>query len=73
MLAPEEVRAVPLCSTWPSEAPECLAHNTPALHFNAGEFAVHEGEEGARLAVISGKVEVVKRFMAIAFVRRFLG
>ena len=39
-----------------------VAHLAPTSGCNAGEFAVHEGGERALYAVLSGKIEVVKKF-----------
>ena len=61
MLTTDEVQAVPLFSTLPAANLERLAHTSADLHLAAGEFAVHEGGEPALYAVLSGKIEVVKR------------
>jgi thioredoxin reductase (NADPH) len=62
MLTPEEVAAIPLFSALPAVEMERLARTSADLHLAAGEFAVHEGGEGALFAVLSGKIEVVKTF-----------
>lgn len=61
MLTSDEVEAIPLFSTLPRVNLERLARTSADLRLNAGEFAVHEGGEPALFAVISGKMEVVKR------------
>lgn len=60
MLTPEEVSAIPLFSSLPAAETEKLAATAADIQLAAGEFAVHEGEEGALFAVVSGRIEVVK-------------
>jgi thioredoxin reductase (NADPH) len=62
MLTIEDVAAIPLFSNLPPTELERLARNAADLRLAAGEFAVHAGEEPALLAVLSGKIEVVKTF-----------
>ena len=62
MLTADEVGAIPLFSTLPLASLERLARTAADLRLGAGEFAVYEGGEPALFAVISGKIEVVKRF-----------
>lgn len=62
MLTVEDVAAVPLFSSLPQSELERLARTSADLHLSAGEFAAHEGGEGALFAVLSGKIEVVKTF-----------
>jgi thioredoxin reductase (NADPH) len=62
MLTIDEIRAIPLFSTLPDAELEDLAHTSADLRLCPGEFAVHEGGERALYAVLSGKMEVVKRF-----------
>ena len=47
MLTSEEVAAIPLFSALPAAELEKLARNAADVRLSAGEFAVHEGEEGA--------------------------
>jgi len=61
MLTTDEIAAIPLFSTLPVAGLERLAGMAADLRLNAGEFAVHEGGEAALFAVLSGKMEVVKR------------
>ena len=70
MLTADDVSAVPLFSGLPVAEIERLARTSADLHLATGEFAVHEGGEGALFAVLSGKVEVVK---TIDGVERTLG
>ncbi len=65
MLTVEEVAAIPLFSALPAAELERLAQTSADLQLAAGEFAVHEGGEGALFVVISGKIEVVKTFDGI--------
>jgi thioredoxin reductase (NADPH) len=65
MLTVEEVAAVPLFSGLPAAELERLARTSADLRLAAGEFAVHEGGEGALFAVLSGKIEVIKTFDGI--------
>lgn len=54
--------AIPLFSGLPATELERLARNSADLQLAAGEFAVHEGGEGALFVVLSGRIEVVKTF-----------
>jgi thioredoxin reductase (NADPH) len=65
MLTVEEVAAIPLFSALPAAEQERLARTSADLQLAAGEFAVHEGGEGALFVVISGKIEVIKTFDGI--------
>jgi thioredoxin reductase (NADPH) len=65
MLTVEEVGAIPLFSALPAAEQERLARTSADLQLAAGEFAVHEGGEGALFVVISGKIEVIKTFDGI--------
>ena len=65
MLTVEEVAAIPLFSALPAADLERLAQTSADLRLAAGEFAVHEGGEGALFVVISGKIEVTKTFDGI--------
>ena len=65
MLTVEEVAAIPLFSALPAADLERLARTSADLQLAAGEFAVHEGGEGALFVVISGKIEVIKTFDGI--------
>jgi thioredoxin reductase (NADPH) len=60
MLTIDEVSAVPLFSSLPTNNIERLARTSADLRLSSGEFAVHEGGEPALFAVLSGKIEVVK-------------
>jgi thioredoxin reductase (NADPH) len=65
MLTVEEVAAIPLFSALPVAEQERLARTSADLQLAAGEFAVHEGGEGALFVVVSGKIEVIKTFDGI--------
>src|SRR6478672_11546938 len=62
MLTPDEVRAVPLFATLSDADLDRLVRSSADIRLNAGEYAVHEGGERALYAVLSGRLEVVKRF-----------
>ncbi len=62
MLTVEEVAAIPLFSTLPAGELERLARTAADLRLSPGEFAVHEGGEGALYAVLAGKIQVIKTF-----------
>jgi thioredoxin reductase (NADPH) len=62
MLTPDEVRAVPLFASLSDADLDRLVRTAADIRLNAGEYAVHEGGERALYAVLSGKLEVVKRF-----------
>lgn len=61
MLTTDEVRAIPLFSTLSNADLERLVRTSADMSLRPGEFAVHEGGERALFAVLSGKIEVVKR------------
>ena len=65
MLTIDEVAAIPLFSALPVAELERVAQTSADLHLGSGEFAVHEGGEGALFAVLAGKIEVVKTFDGI--------
>ena len=62
MLTPDEVRAVPLFASLSDAELDRLVRTSADIHLNPGEHAVHEGGERALYAVLSGRIEVVKRF-----------
>jgi thioredoxin reductase (NADPH) len=62
MLTRDEVRAVPLFAKLSDADLDRLVRTSADIHLNPGEHAVHEGGERALYAVLSGKIEVVKRF-----------
>src|SRR5258706_1313819 len=65
MLTIDDVVAIPLFSALPAVDLERLARTSADLHLSSGEFAVHEGGEGALFVVLTGKIEVVKTFDGI--------
>ena len=70
MLTIDDVATIPLFSSLPAANLERLARTSADLHLSSGEFAVPEGGERALFAVLTGKIEVVKR---IDGVERTLG
>jgi len=65
MMTTEELAGIPLFSKLPAEALRRLAGKAADIQLATGEYAVHEGEERALFAVVSGKIEVTKRFDGI--------
>jgi thioredoxin reductase (NADPH) len=65
MLTIDDVAAISLFSALPAVDLERLARTSADLHLSSGEFAVHEGGEGALFVVLTGKIEVVKTFDGI--------
>jgi len=65
MLTIDDVAAISLFSALPAVDLERLAQTSADLHLSSGEFAVHEGGEGALFVVLTGKIEVVKTFDGI--------
>ena len=61
MLTIEDIAAVPLFSELPAASLQRLAKTSADLFLEPGEFAVAEGGERALYAVLSGRIEVVKR------------
>jgi thioredoxin reductase (NADPH) len=61
MLTPDDIAAIPLFAGLVHADRERLAQAAADVHLRPGEYAVHEGEERALFAVISGKIEVTKR------------
>src|SRR5215831_17732260 len=66
MFSMDELRSVPLLLTIPAPDLERLASSAADIQLAAGEYAVHEGDERAFYAVLSGKLEVVKLFDGVA-------
>jgi thioredoxin reductase (NADPH) len=66
MFTTDELRAIPIFSAIPEADLERLAKSAADIQLGAGEFAVHEGDERAFYAVISGKMEVVKLIDGVA-------
>ena len=62
MFTTDDVRAIPIFAAMPASDLERLAKSAADMHLSAGEWAVHEGDERAFYAVISGKIEVLKLF-----------
>lgn len=60
MLTIDVVAAIPLFSALAPAELELVARSAADIHLVPGEYAVHEGEERALFAVVSGKIEVTK-------------
>jgi thioredoxin reductase (NADPH) len=65
MLTIAELRAIPLFSELRPHDLQRIAETAADVHLRAGEYAVHEGEERALFAVLSGKIEVTKRINGV--------
>src|SRR5262249_2753502 len=65
MLTAEDVAAISLFSSLSHADCERVAQAAADLHLRPGEYAVHEGEERALYAVLSGKIEVTKRMEGV--------
>src|SRR5215813_1012999 len=65
MLSVDEVRAIPLFSGLKTEDLQRITQAAADVHLSAGEYAVHEGEDRALFAVISGKIEVTKKMQGV--------
>lgn len=61
MLTTDELAAIPLFSALSEADLRELARSSADIHVSVGEYVVHEGEEPALFAVLSGKIEVTKR------------
>ena len=61
MLTSDDVRAIPLFSALATSELERLAGVAEDIYLAANEFAVPEGGEAALFAVLSGKIEVIKK------------
>jgi len=66
MFTTDEVLAIPIFSGIPAADLERLAKSAADIQLAAGEWAVHEGDERAFYAVVSGKIEVVKLFDGVS-------
>jgi thioredoxin reductase (NADPH) len=60
MLTNDELSAIPLFSGLSPAALAELGRASADIHLNAGEFAVHEGDEAALYVVLTGSVDVFK-------------
>ena len=65
MLTIDEVRAIPLFTGLGQVELERVVRVAADIHLATHEYAVHEGGERALFAVVSGRLEVVKRFDGI--------
>jgi thioredoxin reductase (NADPH) len=62
MFTVDEVRAIPIFSALSEPDLENLARTAADIQLLPGEWPVHEGDERAFYAVVSGKIEVLKTF-----------
>jgi thioredoxin reductase (NADPH) len=60
MLTAHELAQVPLLAGVPVADLESLARTSPDIHLEAGDYAVHEGDERALYIVLSGQLEIVR-------------
>src|SRR4051794_34075949 len=60
MVTKEEIAKVPLFAALDEVGCERLAHAAADLTLATGEFAAHEGDDGALYAVLEGRIEAVK-------------
>jgi len=60
MLTLDELRAIPLFATLSDDDLRHLAREAADVRLTAGEYAVHEDEDRALFAVVSGKIEATK-------------
>ncbi|HZN47796.1 MAG TPA: FAD-dependent oxidoreductase [Ramlibacter sp.] len=60
MLTAHELAQVPLLADVPVADLASLARTSPDIHLEAGDYAVHEGDERALYIVLSGQLEVVR-------------
>lgn len=60
MLTARELAHVPLLAGVPVADLESLARTSADIHLEAGDYAVHEGDERALYIVLSGQLEVVR-------------
>jgi thioredoxin reductase (NADPH) len=61
MVTAEEIAAIPLFAALGPEERERLSRASADVSLVAGEYAVHAGEERALLAVLDGRLEVVRQ------------
>ncbi|MBI5278750.1 MAG: FAD-dependent oxidoreductase [Burkholderiales bacterium] len=66
MLTAEELSRFPLLAQVPRADLERLAASAPDIHLEAGEYAVHEGEERALFLVLEGELEVTRQMDGVA-------
>jgi thioredoxin reductase (NADPH) len=62
MISPDEVRAIPLFAGIGDEAVQRLVRRSADLHFQDGDYVVHEGEAPVLFVLLAGEVEVTKLF-----------
>jgi thioredoxin reductase (NADPH) len=60
MLTADELSTIPLFSSLPASGLAELGRGSADIHLNAGEYAVHEGEEPALFVVLAGAFEAIK-------------
>ncbi len=60
MLTTDELAAIPLFSALHDADLADLGADAADIHLNAGEYAVHEGDEPALFVVLDAGIEVIK-------------
>jgi thioredoxin reductase (NADPH) len=65
MLSIDELRTIPLLADVGAEHLTHLVEEAADVRLEPGEYAVHEGDPVALFAVISGRLEVTKRFEGV--------
>jgi thioredoxin reductase (NADPH) len=70
MLSGGDLKTITLFETLPDAELDRIARLAADLHLGPGDTAANEGDEGALYAVISGKIDVVKKFDGV---ERLLG
>ncbi|HKO67832.1 MAG TPA: FAD-dependent oxidoreductase [Burkholderiaceae bacterium] len=70
MIAVEEIAAIPVFATVPSEDLARLAQTAGDVRLAVGDYAVHEGDERSLFVVLTGRIEVTK---SIDGIERIIG
>ena len=65
MLTAEEIGTIPLFAALRADDLHRVAKVAADVHLRTGEYAVHEGEDRALFAVVSGKLEVTKKMQGV--------
>jgi thioredoxin reductase (NADPH) len=61
MLTLDELAAIPILATLPPAKLDEIAKVAADIRLGNGDYAVHEGDDGALHAVLSGRLEITKR------------
>ena len=65
MILVTELAAAPILSKADPDVLALVAQSAADIQLAAGEYAVHEGDERALYVVLSGHIDVTKRFDGI--------